>query len=100
MSTKFTIQHLWDDETQSGYHLFTDAMDSFMVDDMVGKEPVYLEPKTAVSWFQKPFALSLSKGERVLEPHPTGERGKSRPCFDRLSTNGFFCIQTAVFRLN
>ena len=24
MSTKATIKHLWDDENQTGYHLFTD----------------------------------------------------------------------------
>jgi hypothetical protein len=43
MSTKATIKHLWDDENQTGYHLFTDALDSFMTDYADGNEPVYLE---------------------------------------------------------
>jgi len=42
MSTKVTIKHLWDDESQAGYHLFTDALDSFLADEN-GHEPVYLE---------------------------------------------------------
>lgn len=40
MSTKVTIQHLWNDEKQSGYHLFTDCLDELT---MEGNEPVYLE---------------------------------------------------------
>lgn len=42
MSTKVTIQY-WNDEDGNGYHLFTDAFDSFMADDQQGQEPVYLE---------------------------------------------------------
>ncbi|WP_411726055.1 hypothetical protein [Methyloglobulus sp.] len=42
MSTKVTIKHLWDDENQAGYHLFTNALDSFLADEN-GYEPVYLE---------------------------------------------------------
>ncbi len=33
--------------------------------------------KTAVARLQNPFTLSLSKGERVLGPHPTGEHRKA-----------------------
>jgi len=55
--------------------------------------------KTAVERFKIPFALSLSKGERDFESHPMGERRKNRSCFDKLSTNGFFCVLTAVFRM-
>jgi hypothetical protein len=54
---------------------------------------------TAVARLQNPFALSLSEGERILRPHPMGECRKSRSCFDRLSTNGYFCVPTAFFRL-
>ncbi|MFM8330904.1 MAG: hypothetical protein ACKN9T_04390 [Candidatus Methylumidiphilus sp.] len=43
MSTKSTIQSVWDEETHSGYHLFFDVMDSFGMEEMEGKEPVYLE---------------------------------------------------------
>jgi hypothetical protein len=40
MSTKVTIQHLWDDENRCGYHLFTDCLDDFSMDE---DKPVYLE---------------------------------------------------------
>jgi hypothetical protein len=43
MSTKVTIQHLWDDENHCGYHLFTDCLDSFITDVNDDDQPVYLE---------------------------------------------------------
>lgn len=42
MSTKVTIQY-WNDEDGNGYHLYTDALDSFMANNQQGQEPVYLE---------------------------------------------------------
>lgn len=42
MSTKCTIQYLWNEESGSGYHLFTDCFDFFVEDDD-DNQPVYLE---------------------------------------------------------
>ncbi len=42
MSTKVTIQY-WNEADGNGYHLFEDALNSFMQDDEKGNEPVYLE---------------------------------------------------------
>jgi len=41
MSTKATIQYLWDDENRCGYHLFTDCLDDLSMDDE--DKPIYLE---------------------------------------------------------
>jgi|GEM_PF-2510015 hypothetical protein len=42
MSTKVTIQ-CWDDKNGNSYHLFTDALNSFMMDEKKDNEPIYLE---------------------------------------------------------
>jgi len=61
--------------------------------------------KTEINWSQSPFGLSSEpveqpKGyERALGPQSMGERRKKPTCFGKFSTNGIFCVPTAVFRI-
>ncbi len=65
MSTKATIQYHRDEGTQSGYHLFTDVMDSFMNEDMEGQEPVYLELNGVEFYCSSPGNVEVKNPPRL-----------------------------------
>ena len=60
MSSKITIQHFWDEEERTGFHLFSDCLDKL---NMNSNQPVYLELEGI------DFTVASSGNVKVCIPH-------------------------------